>query len=82
MSDKGALIDKLPEKVKWYEFPLVTLRHPNLKFYIKVNKLVKENNVDYIFSIDPILSVEKYFTYFFNKKHKTGEMALNFLRVL
>lgn len=72
MSDKGSLIGKLPEKVKWYEFPLVTLRHPNLKFYMKVNKLVKENKVDYIFSIDPILSVESYLSYFFHKKPVYG----------
>jgi hypothetical protein len=72
MSDNGALINKLPDKVKWYEFPLVTLRHPNLKFYIKVNKLVKENDVDYIFSIDPILSLESYLSYFFHKKPVYG----------
>ena len=72
MSDKGILIDKLSSKIKWYEFPFVKLRHPNFRFYKEIRNLVVDNRIDYVFAIDPVLSIETYLSFFFHRKPVFG----------
>jgi len=67
MSDSGVLIDKLPNTVKWFDFPFVNLRHPNVKFYREIVEIVKKEDIDFVFGIDPVLSVETYLSYFFHR---------------
>lgn len=72
MSDAGVLIDKLPSDVVWHEYPFVQLRHPSIRFYKEVRHIVKEHHIDFIFAIDPAMSIETYVSYLIHKKPVYG----------
>ena len=67
MSDNGILVRNLNDNIKWIEFPFVGLRHPSLKFYLFLQKIIIKNNIDYVIPIDPILGLFTLISYFFHK---------------